>query len=42
MRIEIFSEGIQKRQNVLLFAFLILFSYNQWRNQRFQPGWKLS
>jgi len=32
MRSEIFFEDIQKRQNDLLLAFLILHSYNQWRN----------
>ena len=32
MRNEILSEDIRKYQNVLLFAFLILHSYNQWRN----------
>jgi len=42
MRNEIFSKDIQKRQNVHHFAFPILLSYNQWRNQRFESGWKLS
>jgi len=38
---EIFSEDIKKCQNVFLCAFLVLHSYNQWRNQRFEPGWKI-
>jgi len=41
MRNEIMSEDIQKCKNILLFAFLILHSYNQWRNQRFQLGWPI-
>jgi len=32
MRNEIDSEDIQKCQNILLFTFLILHSYSQWRN----------
>jgi len=39
MRNEIISEDIQKCQNILLLIFLILHSYNQWRNKRFEPGW---
>jgi len=32
MRNEIISEDIQKFQNIFFFTFLILHSYNQWRN----------
>jgi len=32
MRNEIISEDIQKCQNILIFTFLILHSYNQRRN----------
>jgi len=42
MSIEIISEDIPKCQHVLPFAFIIWRSYNQWRNQKFEPGWKLS
>jgi len=32
MRNEIISEDIKKCQNILLFTFLILHRYHQWRN----------
>jgi len=37
MRNEIFSEDIRKYPP---FCNLILNSYNQWRNQSFESGWK--
>jgi len=41
MRNEIFSKDIPKCQNILLFAFPVLDSYYQWRNQNFKSGWKI-
>ena len=35
MRNKIISEDIQNCENILLFTFLILNTYNQWRNLKF-------